>query len=620
MKLHLLVLLMIFAACSNELVSDDSVIDARDIRIDGYIEPEVATRMTGESFESGDQIGLFITSDDYKLSGKRYVDNVQMTYDGSAFESEESLTFPAINKTYSFIAYYPYDENGVNPGSSLLGFTIETDQSSKDNYQKSDLLTAVASYQTKSNANTVTLPFKHALSTIGFTVTAKTEALANKVVNSTIFLADVMTSANINLETNEVFNLGFLADVSPYGTWSASKLGDGDDAEYVVSGMKAVVIPQDVSSMKISLSVAGKKYVCDVPEAIALQSGHSYMVNLSYTDNGIAVSQTTDAIEGWVEEDAVDQVMSMAPNYLALSDLDLDTYPVYNIYNSSNVLLGQVCREYLYSSNVDATAVVYYPNCNLSEGTLLRYVSGDDSTCGGSVAWSSNVLTYMASDKAPVESICIDDDGYIVSSYSKSVCNATAAKAYMLTDRRGTESNTYAVVKIGNQYWMKGELATTNYNDGTAIADASLSSDAEAAGYYINSGSYYYNKAAVSSLKMSPKGWHMPTETEIEVLKTLVNNDASALKTDSWASNEKVSSSNNKTGFSAKPIGFILEYSSGKAQYFGSGAYFGIWVMSDDASTVAASGMSFTSTSSEVKTLNQSSKKSAYSIRCIRNY
>ena len=86
---------------------------------------------------------------------------------------------------------------------------------------------------------------------------------------------------------------------------------------------------------------------------------------------------------------------------------------------------------------------------------------------------------------------------------------------------------TYNLIRIGNQsqWWMAENLQTTKYNDGTAIPNvtdqtawANQTSGAYCA--YNNSQSnadtygYLYNWHAVSTDKLAPAGWRVPTEAD----------------------------------------------------------------------------------------------------------
>ncbi|MFQ8827568.1 MAG: FISUMP domain-containing protein [Alistipes sp.] len=84
------------------------------------------------------------------------------------------------------------------------------------------------------------------------------------------------------------------------------------------------------------------------------------------------------------------------------------------------------------------------------------------------------------------------------------------------------DGNSYGIIRIGRQYWMDENLHTTKYNDGTAIAHITDGKEWMAAieGAYCsydnddaNAARYglLYNRAAVSTHKLCPEGWHVPT-------------------------------------------------------------------------------------------------------------
>ena len=172
-----------------------------------------------------------------------------------------------------------------------------------------------------------------------------------------------------------------------------------------------------------------------------------------------------------------------------------------------------------------------------------------------------------------------------------------------LTDIDG---NTYNTVQIGNQCWMRENLKTTHYADGTAIVEGSSNGIIP---YRYNPGNsannvatygYLYNWAAVMHGAVSsntnpsnvqgicPNGWHVPSDAEWTQLTDYVSsqseyvcgndnrNIVKALAATSWAySNGNClagnnQSTNNATGFSILPAG---SYGYG-SYYFGGDAWF----------------------------------------------
>ncbi len=171
------------------------------------------------------------------------------------------------------------------------------------------------------------------------------------------------------------------------------------------------------------------------------------------------------------------------------------------------------------------------------------------------------------------------------------------------------DNNTYNTVQIGNQCWMKENLRTTRYSNGTSIALGSSTSTTTAYRYYPNNSSsnvntygYLYNwKAVMESSSSSsanpsgvqgicPNGWHVPSDAEWTQLTNYVgsqmqyqcnnssDNIAKALaSTTGWNSSTNTCtvgnnpSTNNATGFSALPAGY---FNYGNYDFFGGYATF----------------------------------------------
>lgn len=153
---------------------------------------------------------------------------------------------------------------------------------------------------------------------------------------------------------------------------------------------------------------------------------------------------------------------------------------------------------------------------------------------------------------------------------------------------KDADGNVYNTVKVGNQIWMKENLKTTKFNDGTPItkyifgmnwldlnAPQALyqwAGTSNSNGVYPNPlpFDYYgamYNHFAMESDKLAPIGWRIPSEQDFLILKNhLTNNgfagkEALALKTNfGW-----IASSGNGTdavGFRGLPNGYISAFGS----------------------------------------------------------
>jgi len=131
------------------------------------------------------------------------------------------------------------------------------------------------------------------------------------------------------------------------------------------------------------------------------------------------------------------------------------------------------------------------------------------------------------------------------------------------------DGNVYTEVVIGGQTWLKENLKTTKYNDGTPIVNQSAnaawaSSTSGAYCWYDNSESNkntygaLYNFHAVTSGKICPKGWHVPFATEWTNLVNANGKEATAganLKETGTYHWNVGDGATNETGFTALPNG-----------------------------------------------------------------
>jgi uncharacterized protein (TIGR02145 family) len=189
--------------------------------------------------------------------------------------------------------------------------------------------------------------------------------------------------------------------------------------------------------------------------------------------------------------------------------------------------------------------------------------------------------------------------------------------------------NVYKTVNIGSQTWMTENLKTTKLNDGTSISLVtdywSLYNQPSYSWYNndsaINKDTYgaLYNFYTVSSNKLCPKGWHVPSKNEWNTLITyLIDSVASGKLRESgtthWTSPNK--GANNSSGFRALPAGMR----SAGGQFYGISTN-GFWWSSTEE--MAGSGMGASSIG--LYWLGNGQLKQAYdyrsglSVRCIQD-
>jgi len=104
------------------------------------------------------------------------------------------------------------------------------------------------------------------------------------------------------------------------------------------------------------------------------------------------------------------------------------------------------------------------------------------------------------------------------------------------------ENNHYKVVKIGNQWWMTENLKVKSFNDGTPMrnAESDIMWKAAESAFCIyrndlNAPGLLYNWFAVNDTRqIAPKGWHVATESDWQILETYLGMPSTAISKIGW--------------------------------------------------------------------------------------
>jgi uncharacterized protein (TIGR02145 family) len=206
------------------------------------------------------------------------------------------------------------------------------------------------------------------------------------------------------------------------------------------------------------------------------------------------------------------------------------------------------------------------------------------------------------------------------------------------------DGNVYQAVKIGNQIWTTENLRTTKYNDGTPISNVTNNN----AWVRLTTGGlcWYKNKAAnknkygalynwyaVNTDKLTPAGWHVPTDAEWTVLEDYLiahgyNWDVTKSATNIakvLASNADWSPStitggigndlkkNNGSGFSALPGG-CRDYAG---VFVGQGSCGFWWSATED--DVTRAGLHGLSDDGQYRGRSSGPKSCGFSVRLVRD-
>jgi uncharacterized protein (TIGR02145 family) len=195
------------------------------------------------------------------------------------------------------------------------------------------------------------------------------------------------------------------------------------------------------------------------------------------------------------------------------------------------------------------------------------------------------------------------------------------------------EGNDYKIISIGTQVWMAENLKSTKYNDGTPIpfiSDDTTGSYLITPAYfwYVNNEAIYknicgafYNWFAVSTGKLCPVGWHVPTDEEWQIMADYLGGSSiagSKMKekgTANWLSSNI--DATNESGFTALPCGLRGNFGG----QFGGLGLLGEWWSNTELDPDPYNSTWCRWILSDSSPLNRSgfSKRDGVNVRCIKD-
>ncbi len=204
--------------------------------------------------------------------------------------------------------------------------------------------------------------------------------------------------------------------------------------------------------------------------------------------------------------------------------------------------------------------------------------------------------------------------------------------SFTTTGLTDIDDNVYKTVTIGTQVWMKENLKTTRYRDGSAITEIQDSltwanvyntgSTTPAWCYYggntANNATYgkLYNWYAVADLRnVCPTGWHVPTDDDFTQLTDFLGGEFIAggkMKAITlW--NAPNTGADNSSGFTALPAG----NRSTNANFTSIGSFGYCWSATERSATNARY-LYLYSTSSDAVRFDYN-KANGFSVRCVKD-
>lgn len=188
------------------------------------------------------------------------------------------------------------------------------------------------------------------------------------------------------------------------------------------------------------------------------------------------------------------------------------------------------------------------------------------------------------------------------------------------------DGNRYHTIKIGNQVWMQENLKVTKFQNGASLKQLNNLSnwnDKNSSGYYTNVdnsifGFIYNGYSILDNNNICPEGWHIPTQSDWEVLLNYLGGSSVAggkMKetSDSYWITPNLGA-DNLSGFTALPNGYVGFDGSSYDKL--EEACFMVATV-DSEGNPAFVGIEHNNTSAFISTT--STKATGASVRCVKN-
>lgn len=191
------------------------------------------------------------------------------------------------------------------------------------------------------------------------------------------------------------------------------------------------------------------------------------------------------------------------------------------------------------------------------------------------------------------------------------------------------DGNIYNTVKIGTQIWMLEDLKVTKYNNGVPILNITdrNSWNTELKGAYcwygndVSFKSVYgalYNFEAINKGNLAPKGWHVASQEEWQILINFLGGDNIAggkLKESGTSNWTKPNIADNSSGFTALPGGWRV---GGSGDDFVNVGDISMWWTSSNKNLMQAKQVSIGYKKVSVA-IASGSKSWGLAVRCIKD-
>lgn len=614
----------LLTACVNHISEEEGeIINNGDIPLKfvADIHEVVNTRVANNSFEEGDEVGLFALAGNTTMQEERYADNLHFVRSSNGeFVADESVYYPDDGVTLNLISYYPYQEEGVAMGESTMQVSVATSQNKQADYSHSDFLIA-SKEDVLASKEAIALTYNHQFFRLKVALVPGEGENVEDMLSAkpTLSVNGFYTKAIYDFQ-KEIFSAySEEKEITPAGEWEIK----GNR----LVGKELILIPQEatVGYQYIMLEAGGKSYTSLLPSTLQLKSGKQRELEITFVaDEDVLMSKVSGEIGDW-DGTETDQAESVTLHkYVDVSKLTFEKSDVYRVLNGGKQV-AEICKEYLVTPEFSSQAIVAYPmkedgSVDLSQGIVAQLPGKSGKVHGGSVSWNmdDNSLMYVAGNLAARNNVYVMADGKI--SLSVAVADnvlSVLALEDIVRDVRGGMIHNYPLVKIGTQYWMRDNLETALYVNGDELTKLDAVTE-NAVGYLQSDAEHYFYTANVAlSANFLPAHWNIPNWEDWDILNAYLKEDASLLKSGTWLplkTGETAQPANNLSGFNAAPVGMWVEPN----QNIFEGKHLAYWTLDDTNAAIADDVFYLKSDANTIERSAPGVEKKAFAIRCIR--